>query len=69
MNSSNFFNTEDGSSYLFDINQQQLLNVHPVVEEILNFSHFDNDTDLYTYIKEKNPKLTNSEIDYYQKKI
>ena len=68
MNSSNFFRTENGSCYLYDTNQLELLNVHPVIETIHQFANNANDKDITTYIWERHPELSTSDIRLYQKK-
>ena len=58
MNTSNFFKTETGNSYLFDLNQQQILNVHPIIEKIHIFSKDENVKDLITCLREEFPELS-----------
>ena len=68
MNSSNFFRTDSGSSYLYDANQQQLFNIHPVIETIHHFFNDAKGNDITKYLGEKHPELTDVDIRLYIKK-
>ena len=68
MYTSNFFKTESGNNYLFDINQQQILNVHPILETIHTLDKDTNVNDIIKYVGGKYPDLTNVDIMLYLKK-
>lgn len=66
MNSSSFFRTENGNCYLYDINRQQLINVHPVFETINQLANETND--ISESLRGKHPELTDTEVVFYLKK-
>ena len=69
MNSSSFFRTDNGGCYLYDINNQLLLNVHPVIETIHDFANNEKTKDINQCLVEKYPELTDYDIERYQKNM
>jgi len=65
MQSSAFFSTENGACYLYDTNQQQLLNVHPILETIHQLS---DDKNITKHLGKKYPELSDAEVEHYRKK-
>jgi len=68
MNSSTLFKTENDSLYLYDTNQQQLLNLHPIVETIHTLACNTNIKDITKFLKEKYPELAEIDIKLYIEK-
>jgi hypothetical protein len=69
MNSSSFLRTDNGGCYLYDTNQQQLLNVHPIIETIRHFDDNEKAKDIAQCLVEKYPELTDNDIERHLKKI
>ena len=69
MNSTVFFSTPTGNSYLFDVKKQYLLNLHPIVELIHHCSaNSFSESNTLELMSEKYPELTDNEIRLYQGK-
>lgn len=68
MNSSTFFKTKNEACYLYDTNQQQLLNVHPIMETIHHLVNAVKAKEIMKQLNEKYPELTDLEIRRYLKK-
>ena len=71
MNSSTFFTTLGGNTYLYDANNMCMLNMHPIVE-LIHFYYQDNNVDsnqgLFDYVLSKYPDTDRCEIQYYLEK-
>lgn len=68
MDSTTYFKTQNGCSYLYDLKNSYLLNIHPIIDSIWQ-SEIENETDnLSEKLKSLYPELSFSDISYYIRK-
>ena len=68
MESTVYFESNNGNGYLYDMQNACIVNCHPVFKDFMKLSADNLESDLYAVIQTKYPSMTIEELKHYYQK-
>ena len=68
MESTVYFESNNGNGYLYDMQNSCIVNCHPVFKDFMKLSADNLESDLYAVIQTKYPSMTIEELKHYYQK-